>query len=868
MSVSYQWLAAALADGGIVVTANRRLQRELKRVHSDGQLAAGKTAWPTPEIHFVTDWLGLLFDKGRFDDSRPLRINSQSASVIWERCVERTLQESLPGLPGVVRQCKLAWIRLQDWRVPLDEVIRRSFGAEEKQFAAAARLYIETLSENNWIDDSGLLNELARGLSDESLDAAASLPASVCMAGFDRVPPALRAFLDLLESRNVKVTEAAANAVAGTVTTVCKPDQAAELRAAGAWAREQLINDPESRIAIICPALESNAPEVLRLVREGFVPGWQIAPRQHRDAVDISYGRPLADYPAIRVALMLLRWVHEGLKSRDVSILLRSQSIDAGSSAARSRLEQRLRRIPDRLWSPEDLLGVLKSSPDDIEVNTWNQSVGKIAETKKHYREKASPAKWAERFDQLLSEIGWPGSQSPDSHEFQLLNRWRDLLNEFAVLQRVEPALLFSAAVARLSQLAGESIFQPEADHEVLPVLGVLEAAGMEFDKIWVSGFDARHWPSSGNQLAFVSRQLQKDYGMPDATSRETLEFSRHQLQRLKHSADEVVLSWALSEGDVPLQVSPFLEELADATMSDKDDPGWYASNMSASDLLISVVDDPVPPVNAGEVVSGGAYTVQRQTSDPFSAFAYGRLRVNDLQSYQPGLSARVRGSAIHAALSELYSGHPAQSDLLEWSEDDWKKRAAVSAKKSLAHLERHASPALLRIIEMEQQRIEGIIFQFATEEKGRQNFRVAMTEQQLEYSGHGIRLGLRVDRVDVMDDKSVLIIDYKTGAEKGLTNRDDELIDLQLMVYAFALENEYEIGGIGIINLDTRKISFKNAVQDDNWEERYARWGSETDAAIEAISKGDASVNMSLKSDKTRALAILSRIEELRRGS
>jgi len=168
----------------------------------------------------------------------------------------------------------------------------------------------------------------------------------------------------------------------------------------------------------------------------------------------------------------------------------------------------------------------------------------------------------------------------------------------------------------------------------------------------------------------------------------------------------------------------------------------------------------------------------------------------------------------------------------------------------------------------MEQQRIEGIVFQFAMEEKLRENFRVAMTEQKLEYSGHGIRLGLRVDRVDLMDDKSVLIIDYKTGAEKGLTTRDDQLNDLQLMVYAFALQNEYAIGGIGIINLDTRKISFKNAVQDDNWEERYARWGAETDAAIDAISKGDASVNMSLKSDKTRPLAILSRIEELRRGS
>ncbi len=230
-------------------------------------------------------------------------------------------------------------------------------------------------------------------------------------------------------------------------------------------------------------------------------------------------------------------------------------------------------------------------------------------------------------------------------------------------------------------------------------------------------------------------------------------------------------------------------------------------------------------------------------------------------------MPARIRGSAIHAALSDLYSGHPSQMDLLEWSESDWRKRAAVSARKSLRNLERNADTALLRIIEMERQRIEGIIFSFANEEKSREKFRIAMTEQMLEYTGHGIRLSLRVDRVDILDDESALIIDYKTGAEKGLTNRDDGLYDLQLMVYALALQKEYAIGGIGIVNLDTRKISFKSAVKDEKWDERYARWSADTDAAIEALSRGDASVNMSLKSDQARPLSILSRIEELRRG-
>lgn len=868
MTARYQWLDAALANGGVVVTANRRLQRELRKAHAESQLLSGKTAWPTPAIRFVTDWLGQLFENGQFDASTPLRLGAQSAGVVWERCVKNTLREPLPGLAGVVRQYRRAWIRLQDGCVPLEEVIKRSSGVEQRQFAAATQAYCETLAANNWTDDNGLIREIITRLSDSKSQTSENLPASVCLAGFDRVSPSLQSLLDLMQSRNVSIAMADTRSSVGRITTASMADLGAELRSAGAWARKELTEEPNLRLAIICPELESNASQVLRLVREGFVPGWQYGSLRHRDAVDISYGRALADYPAIRVALMLLRWVHDGLKSREVSILLRSTAIDAGSSAARSRLELKLRRIPDRLWSPEDLLAALSSSDDDPEGIAWQQIVGKIAETRKHYRESASPAIWAERFDQFLNKAGWPGGQSPDSHEFQLLNRWRDLLNEFASLERVEPALRFSAAVARLTQVASDSLFQPEADHEVLPVLGVLEAAGLEFDKIWVCSFDARHWPASGNQLAFVSRQLQKDYEMPDATPQDTLEFSRQELQRLIRSAKHIVLSWALSEGDVPLQSSPLLEELGELNDEDAGDPGWYAATMMKSKLLHLESADSIPPVARNENVSGGAYTVQRQASDPFSAFAYGRLRANDLQTFQSGLPARIRGSAIHAALSNLYAMHPSQAELAQWDDSQWKSKASEAARNALVYLARHADQALRRIIELEQRRIENIILSFAVEERSRDNFRVAMTEQRLEYSGHGIRLSLRVDRVDILDDKSVVIIDYKTGAEKPLINRNDEIYDLQLMVYAFALQNEHDIGGIAIVNLDTRKITFKQAVRDEKWQERFSRWSAVTNAAIESIAQGDAKLNMSLKSDQTRPLAILSRIEELRRGA
>jgi probable DNA repair protein len=855
-----------LADGGVVVTANRRLARELKKEHGEIQLASGRKAWTTPDIRFVTDWLGLLLESGPLDESMPLRINSQASTVLWERCVENALRERLPGVSGIARQCRQAWVRLQGWLVPLQEVVARSSGAEQRQFASAVRQYCETLSRNNWVDDAGLIEAVVKLVSSDSAGLAMGFPARICMAGFDRISPALEMLLDKLVINDVEIVQVENRPIAETISTTTHRDQAAELRAAGAWARAELIRDPESRIAIICPDLESNASRVARLVREGFAPGWQMSGSDHRNAVDISYGRPLADYPAVRIALMLLRWVHDGLKSRDVSVLLRSRSINGGLTGGRSRLEQQLRRLPDRYWSPKDLLGVLKAGDADADADAWCQSIGKIAEANLHYRELAGPPQWAERFDRLLTDAGWPGSAPPDSHEFQLLNRWRDLLNEFARLERIEPAVSFSEAVARLSQLANDVVFQPESEQGVLPILGVLEAAGMEFDKIRITAFDARHWPVPGNPLAFVPRQLQKDYGMPDATPQDSLVFSRRVIERLTHSATDVILSWALSEGDVPLQPSPLLQEIVVVDHPDGADPGWYASEMLNSEILIPVTDDPVPPVGRNEHIGGGAYTVQRQSSDPFSAFAYGRLRINDLQSFQAGLSASIRGSAIHAALRDLYSDHPSQSVLKGWDEDDWNGRIVDASNRSLSHYERHADPALRRIIQLEQRRIRKILFRFASEEQLREEFRVVMTEQKLEYCGHGIQLNLRVDRVDQLDDQSILIIDYKTGAEKGLHDRAGDLYDLQLIVYALALQEEYSIGGVAILNLDTRKISLKEAGQDDEWPDQFSRWSAEANVAIRAMSRGDARINMLLSTEQARPLNLLSRFEELRR--
>ena len=104
-----------------------------------------------------------------------------------------------------------------------------------------------------------------------------------------------------------------------------------------------------------------------------------------------------------------------------------------------------------------------------------------------------------------LRAIGFPGGQTPGSAEYQTLVRWRELLAEFSALERVQGPLDLGGAYRRLARLAASTIFQPEGGDPPVQVLGLLEANGLEFDHLWITGL-TRPASTSGQMRSRSSR--------------------------------------------------------------------------------------------------------------------------------------------------------------------------------------------------------------------------------------------------------------------------------------------------------------------------------------------------------------------------
>ena len=858
----YDWLGDALRESGAVVTASRRLARELAKEFGAQQLAANHLAWPSPAIRSWRDWLSQSLAEANEQGELPTRVNAHHSRILWERCLRREIADPLANMSLLVRQARETWSRLNDFGVTLEECRQSAVGRDQRMFAAAAASYLSILEREHWVDDSGITDLVIRLVENGQV----TLPGTLTVAGFDRVVPKVSSLLEALQARGVSITKAELPEASGKAELQVFDNRDEELRSAGAWARQRLLEDPDQRIAIIATSLERDAVRCARLVREGLAPGWQYSGQLHAAAVNVSYGQPLSAYPACAIALLLLRWLHGELGGREVSLILRSPFLGSSESGGRTRLEMRLRRLPDRRWTPGMFLREFGDAGERDGCEAWLGALSRLNELRERLGRRDSPARWAAVIDEALALFVWPGEGTLSSTEFQLVNRWRELLNELAKLDLVSATMTVVEAVSRLSVMAGETVFQPETEHALVSLVGPLEAAGMQFDRVWISGLGSAEWPPPGRPLVLVSRDLQRRRGMPDADPADTLKYASGVLRGLLSSGPSRVCSYARTQGDSEQTLTGLLAGWVTPGAEIPADPGWYAAALVTTSTVVPVAADPVPEMQADEKLAGGAAALQRQLEEPFSAFVLSRLGVNSLQSMTIGLTPSVRGSLIHSALQKLYQELPSQSELRSWNEVELQNRVDDAIARAFRVAHRSADEVLAALLQLEAARTSALLRAVVELDRTREPFAVAAVEQALSVNIEGVSLSLRADRIDRLDGGEHVILDYKTGAARQFLGSDKGPNDIQLVVYAYALDGE--VSDLGLVNVDSRIVDIdgvgKTLTPDIDWHSELESWCRLVERAARELRAGDVRLSSLHSLQAARPLSLLSRSREL----
>ncbi len=826
-------IADALRRGATVVAASPRAARALHLRFAEVQSTAGQTVWPTPLIYDWDSWLRNLWRDHAFStDDAPIFLTPLQERTLWTRAQRD--DAALVISPDLMAALAMeAWSLLSAWKAHSSRQL--SWGSNDTQtdaerFRHWAATFERECARHGWLSASDLESTLA---SIHGNAAGLKLPPEILLVGFDRITPAQRDFLAALESNGITVAEAGSEPLFYQQDThrswIVANDRRNEVAACASWARDLLLENPTANIAVIVPGVADARGEIDRTFRRILMPATEDV--RHPSSLmpwEFSLGQPLADIPAIRAALLLLRWITAPLHEEEISWLMLSGFVadTVTNHLALAQHDARQRRYG--LLSPERSLVTWRNALAGLSaLRSLHLHFGDLlraAESNKVRDGSRQPSAWTDLAPLLLDRVGWPGPRTADSVQYQALLRWQRLLDEMALLDFDGARYDYDDFIALLERHARETIFAPESYDAPIQVMGPFESSGQQFDAIWFMGTDDAAWPPHGRFHPLLPPALQRQFAMPHATPDDDWSLAHAVTSRLLASAPRIVFSFAQRDKDAELRPSPLISALfpADACPQSTTTFGPVPQPYSTPSLD-TIADDSGALPWPHEQNAGGADVLKRQAACPFQAFAAKRLRASPLEDTEWGLSPGTQGSLLHDVMFRLFSSAGPGSIR---NRDDLANAIAaktlpgilaaqVDAALNARFGSAPADPWQQACLAAEKRRLLARIDEWLRIEAERQPFTVEACEQRLDDVHIGdLRLNLRADRIDLLADGSRLLLDYKTGRVSPAAWQGDRPSDPQLPLYA-AYGNVENVSGILFARIRAGETGFEGRVRD-----------------------------------------------------
>ena len=316
-----------------------------------------------------------------------------------------------------------------------------------------------------------------------------------------------------------------------------------------------------------------------------------------------------------------------------------------------------------------------------------------------------------------------------------------------------------------MSRALDETLFAPESRDAPIQIAGPAESAGLTADAVWFLGADEDAWPASGATHPLLPIEVQREAGMPHATPQLDWELA---------AADHPPPAGLRARG--PLQLCkaergrrspPLAADRAACRRAAEAAAGVDCASRSRR-------RSPFPLRTSAAFPSLRARSRAAPAFSPRSRSAPSRPsppRASPRRSWEPaeaGLTASQRGSLLHAVLHAVWAGPPegirSHAELLSLNDREAFVAGHVQrvfARELRPHL-RELMPR--RYLELEEQRLTELVTEWLEYEATRIAFEVAETEVKRTVHIAGLTLDLRLDRIDRLNDGSLLVIDYKSG--------------------------------------------------------------------------------------------------------
>ena len=509
------------------------------------------------------------------------------------------------------------------------------------------------------------------------------------------------------------------------------PDTAAEAQAI-ALAMRETLETPAKTAALITPDRQLAGRVAALLARWGI-------------EADDSAGRPLSTTAPGTLILGIASAAAEELAPVALLALLKHPLV-GGEAADRVAWLDAVRELDLELRGPRPPAGLSGLDERFGVLREWQKVRSKVEGIAGLLKAPISLAEFAlavaEAAQALAGDAAWRGPDGRMAAELLADLRAADAANELTVGPEDAVPLLRQLLEAR-------AVRPPYGGHPRLFIWGLLEARLQRADLAILGGLNEGTWPALPAPDPWLPPKVRANLGMPTQDTRIGL---AAQDFASALGAPEVLITRAKRDSKSPTVASRFLLRLdAISTGLPRD---------TRLERLTRALDDPGParPVEKPEPCPPAEQrpdkisvtAVDRLKADPFAFYAQAILKLRSIEPVDADHTAAWKGTAVHEVFQQWLQQDRCDPEKL-------RARAERLLKQEAIHPMLRAlwAPRLLEAIDWaadieRQNQIEGR-HPLAAEADG-------------EAIVAGVTVYGRADRIDVLPDRTLAIVDYKTG--------------------------------------------------------------------------------------------------------
>lgn len=308
-----------------------------------------------------------------------------------------------------------------------------------------------------------------------------------------------------------------------------------------------------------------------------------------------------------------------------------------------------------------------------------------------------------------------------------------------------------------------------------ITVMGVLETRGVAYDGVVVVDFNEDIVPHKSEKDLFLNSLTRAYAKLPTSEDRENLQ--KHYYYMLFLQAKKVALSYVLNDIAKP---SRFLLQLGLESAKSLSDAEYVH-------ILYNSTEKELFKESTKEV----AFDFQKHLFSATSLKSYLQCKRQFYYKYVEKISSHERpsqmpqehaiGEALHNALKVVYEKQNRYSELKDLELDFKKALYSVSGSSELEQFQLKLwQKKLLPFFENELDRFS-------------RDIKVHDVEKSLKAEIYGMKINGKIDRVDIVNDKHLQVIDYKSGSYPKYTEKTlDKAVDFQLEFYKILAEKNY----------------------------------------------------------------------------